>query len=201
MSLNNFNRIKFHLNFEEGYFYYLQLLRRKKDNPDAKSVKVIRNFYIENEDYYWDIQDTVQDLCDFFNARAYIRLNRRSYRQTALKNLKQCADYIADRQYKAVMRSFSKAAGRYNAQNYPLWIIDIDQEDRQENPHIYKDVESKIIELQDNIQKDYKIKGSIPTPNGTHIISNPFNVKEFKEDFPNLHIHKDNPTILYAPEL
>lgn len=199
MSLNNFGRVKYYLNFEEGYFYYLQLLRRKKDNPEAKSVKVIRNFYIEREQYYHDIEDTVVDMCNFFNARAYIRLNRRSYRQVALKNLAQCADYIADRQHKAVMRSFSKAAGRYYDEDPRRWIIDIDNEDRTGS--IISELEQYIGTLHDEIQKDYKTLGTIPTPNGTHLISHPFNSQKFGEKYPDIHIHKDNPTILYAPEL
>lgn len=194
--INNFGRLKWYLDFEEGYFYYLQLLRRKKDNPEAKSVKVIRNFYIENEDYYTDIQDTVIDMCEFFNARAYLRLNRRSYERVALQNLRQCAQYIADQQPKAVMRSFSKAAGRYHDQDPKRWLIDIDGKNKTS---LLNDIEKYIKYLQKDIQKDYTVLGTIPTPNGTHLITHPFNLQGFNKTFENVSVHKDNPTILYSP--
>lgn len=194
--MNNFGRIKYYLNFEEGYFYYLQILRRKKDNPEAKHVKVIRNFYIEREEYYHDIENTVIGLCDFFNARAYIRINRRNYSQVALQTLRQSAEYISNQQPKAVMRSFSKAAGRFHDEDPKRWIIDIDNKDVE----LLRNVQNKITELQKDIQKDYKLLGTIPTPNGIHLISHPFNVREFKEEFPKVDIHKDNPTILYAKD-
>lgn len=193
--INNFGRLKYYLNFEKGHFYYLQVLRRKKDNPEAKHVKVVRNFYIHSEGYYKDIQPTVMDMCDFFNARAYLRLNIRSYRQAALKTLQQSAKYIANGQFKAVMNSFSKAAGRHNVQDDKLWVIDIDGVQR----NMVNDIKKTIRHLHKDIQKDYNMYGTIPTPNGVHLISNPFNRQEFSNEFPNIDMHKDNPTVAYAP--
>ena len=192
MMLNNFNRINYYLNFQEGHYYYIQILARKKENPKQKHVKVIRNFYVDDEDYFWGLEDTIVDMCKFFNARAYIRLNIRSYRQTALENLKLLAGYVRDRQYKASRSAFSKASGRYNAQDNRLWVIDFDGDQKDK----LSEVEAKIKELQKDIQKDYRCYGTIPTPNGTHLISNPFNLQQFKKEFPKIHVKKDNPTIL-----
>jgi len=54
----------------------------------------------------------------------------------------------------------------------------------------------KIIELQLEIggepQMDF-----IKTRSGVHIICRPFNLQKFKEEFPEVDVHKDNPTILY----
>lgn len=190
--INNFNRVNYYLNFQEGYYYYIQILARKKENPKQKHVKVIRNFYVDDADYFWSLEDTILDMCEFFNARAYIRLNIRNYRQTALENMKLLASYVRDRQYKASRSAFSKASGRYNAQDNRLWVIDLDGSDRDKLP----DIETKIKELQQDIQKDYNCYGTIPTPNGTHLISNPFNLQKFRNEFPNVDVKKDNPTIL-----
>jgi len=38
----------------------------------------------------------------------------------------------------------------------------------------------------------------VPTKSGVHIITRPFNLKKFKEKYPNVDVHKDNPTILYS---
>lgn len=196
MAVNNFNRVNYYLDFKEDHFYYIQILSRKKDNPKQKHVKLIRNFYVDDSDYFWKLQDTIVDLCEFFNARAYIRLNIRSYRQTALEDLKLLADYVRSRQYKAARSAFSKASGRYNAQENTLWVVDMDNEQRE----LLNDIKAKINALQRDIQKDYNCYGTLPTPNGMHLISNPFNLQDFKNEFPEIDVKKDNPTILYAPD-
>jgi hypothetical protein len=37
----------------------------------------------------------------------------------------------------------------------------------------------------------------IPTKSGIHIITRPFNLKNFKEKYPDVDVHKDNMVILY----
>ena len=39
----------------------------------------------------------------------------------------------------------------------------------------------------------------VPTKNGYHILVTPFNPNLFKDKFPKIDLHKDNPTILYIP--
>lgn len=39
----------------------------------------------------------------------------------------------------------------------------------------------------------------IPTMNGCHLITKPFNLQKFKEKFPKIDVHKNNPTVLYVP--
>jgi len=45
-----------------------------------------------------------------------------------------------------------------------------------------------------------KIYTQIPTKNGYHIITKPFNLKQFKDKYPDIDVHKNNPTILYIPK-
>ena len=42
-----------------------------------------------------------------------------------------------------------------------------------------------------------KIYAIIPTKNGHHIITKPFDVRNFSSQYPDIEIHKNNPTILY----
>jgi len=44
-----------------------------------------------------------------------------------------------------------------------------------------------------------KLIDIIPSKNGYHVITSPFDVSEFSKSFPNIDIHKDNPTNLYIP--
>ena len=50
--VNNFISIKSLLTFkEEGDFYFIQILKRKKDNPEMKSdTRVIDNFFVYSGD-------------------------------------------------------------------------------------------------------------------------------------------------------
>jgi hypothetical protein len=39
----------------------------------------------------------------------------------------------------------------------------------------------------------------IPSKSGFHIIMKPFNLQKFKSEYPDVEIHKNNPTNLYIP--
>ena len=45
-----------------------------------------------------------------------------------------------------------------------------------------------------------KVVACLPTKNGYHLITNPFRLDKFKEMYPNIDIHKNNPTLLYFNE-
>ena len=45
---------------------------------------------------------------------------------------------------------------------------------------------------------DTKYITNIPTKSGWHIITTPFNLQQFKEKYPNIDVHKNNPTLLYC---
>ena len=38
----------------------------------------------------------------------------------------------------------------------------------------------------------------LPAKSGYHIITEPFNLQQFKEKYPDIDVHKNNPTLLYA---
>lgn len=44
-----------------------------------------------------------------------------------------------------------------------------------------------------------KIEAIIPTKNGHHLITKRFDVKKFKEKYPNIDIQKKNPSLLFLP--
>lgn len=210
---DNFSKIKKLLKFDdEDKYYYVQILARKKENANSKSVKTVKDFYISNMDYFDSHTDHIKKLCDFFNARAYIRMARRSWKATTFEMNVKMAQILRDQQFQFSRRLFSQAAGskRAIAEDVKIWHIDMDLEDF-ESPDLFWDgvyvVKDVIRSLQDDIrQRDYKLIADIPTPNGLHILTEPFNVKAFTEDkhvqkmgLTNDDIQKNNPTILYAP--
>ena len=76
--INNLEIIKPLLNFSsEDDFYFLQILQRKKENPQLGSnSRVIKNYYIKSVEHLELRYPEIIELCSVFNARASIRLNK-----------------------------------------------------------------------------------------------------------------------------
>jgi len=208
--IDNFNEIRKFLSFKDGDFYFLQIIKRRKDNPDLnKSEKLIDNFYIYSLKEFDNLKDKVIELCNIHNARAYFRLNRRNSEKIALQTLKKITDLIISKDYKAVKNIYPSVCGEFHSDPKKTWIIDIDN---QESDFAWQ----YFIKVRDKFNSTHKTSrieflGTIPTKNGFHIIVLPFDVQWFNAvwlDYKGLtpsmklpvpDIHKDNPTILYIP--
>ena len=187
--------IKDLLNFEsEDDFYYLQIIQRKKDNPHIGSnSRIIKNYYVNNLDYLLNLYDEIKGLCIQFNARAMLRLNKRSYRKVAFKAMQNIANSMMNDEYSFIRKSYDRACGNGHNDKNKYWIIDIDGE--------YE--ESWLSNLKNYISNcrpiGNKIVRELETKNGLHIISTPFDLRKFKEDYLGIDIHKDNPINLFIP--
>lgn len=202
MAVNNFNLIRELLEFrDEDDFYFMQIIQRKKDKgPSNEKIsgtnnnsRLIRAYYINNIDYFNQIEEEVKELCKIFNARASINLNRRSYEQLALQTLKKVSDQILNRDYSHTCNAYNSVCGKYsNEKANKKWIIDIDDPDRDC---------SDIIQF---INHECKPEGrkyitTIPSKNGLHLITTPFDYQKFSQEFPGIDVQKQNPTNLYIP--
>ena len=197
MTVNNFDQIKQLLNFtSKDDFYFAQILKRRKENPDMKTgVSVIKDIFINSIDYLEKKTDDMIEMAHKHNARVTIRLNKRSYKKTALKTLIDISQKIDSEQYHATKNSFSSAAGKFHSDPNKTWIIDIDIED------IHKGLDTRQILPILNSAKPIgpKIIAEIPSKTGFHIITKPFDQREFSKTYPSLEIKKDNPTNIYIP--
>lgn len=193
--IDNFEKIKEFLNFNEGEFYFLQILKRKKENPEQTgNSKVIKTYYISNFEYLNSIEEEVKSLCHFFNARAYIGLNRRNSKKVALYMLKEVTDLILNEQYDAVKNAYNTCCGQYTVGD-KIWIVDIDDK----SDLIVDKFITAINQCQCQSGYDQIILGTLPTINGWHLLTRPFNLKQL-EPFLSIYpadIHKNNPTLLY----
>jgi len=179
----------------EEDFYFLQIYKRRKDNPELyRDMYVMNNYYIYSLEQYDRIQEDIIKECTVQNARAYIRLNRRNAKKVAFKVLTKLSVMLDAGQYKDVKAIFPAACGEVNSEPVKKWVVDVDTKDTE----TLHELIFFIKELQE-ISEKYKVEGIIPTKNGNHIISNPFNTKTFKDKYPHIDIQKDNPTILYIP--
>ena len=191
--VDNFEKVELFLEFKEGEFYFLQILKRKKENPELGSnSKVIKTYYIHNLEYFNSIEEEVKELCNIFNARAYLGLNRRSSKKVALYMLKEVTDLILNEQYEAVKNAYNTCCGQYTVGD-KIWIVDIDNKSAT--------IVNNFITAINQCRSDYDqiILGTLPTINGWHLLTRPFNIKQL-EPFLAINpadIHKNNPTLLY----
>ena len=111
--INNFQAIRDLLTFgDEDKFYFIQIYKRRKDNPDMKKdMVIIDNYFVYELEHFKGLEEKIIKQCIDNNARAYIRLNRRSAKQVALKTLGRIAKMIEDENYKHVKRAYLSCAG------------------------------------------------------------------------------------------
>jgi len=196
--IDNYREVKNLLTFESGDdFYYLQILQRKKENSEAGSnSRIIKNYFIGSIEYLDHKYDEIKDLCNLFNARAYIRLNKRSYYNVSFKALVNISNTIMNKDYINTSRAYERAVGQsHNNKKDKRWIVDLDEPYQLETEYL-RELQKIINECNPD---GNKIKALIPSKNGLHIITNPFNLQEFSKYKYMLEIHKDNPTNLYIP--
>ena len=199
--IDNFKQIKTLLEFSsDDIYYHLQIIRRGKDHPKLPAAnRMIKAYFIcslEGLDY---VEDEIKKLCEFFKARAYINLAPKSIKKTTMLQIKYLAEraYIGD--YKKIWKSWNTCAGEIKGEE-PRWVVDID-----DNSFSYpiKDKVYNIRRLIDELMPktpDRRIICEIPTKNGVHLITTPFNLQQFKKEYPDIDVHKNNPTILYIPD-
>jgi hypothetical protein len=182
------------LKFEnKDEFYYLQILQRKKENKElGRNSRVIKNYYINSLEQLKKYYPEIKKLCHVFNARASLRLNRRSFKKVAFKALVNMANTMTDGDYCFLMNSYERACGVCHNEKDKTWIIDIDEYDIKNITQI----SNTINELN---PAGNKIIAKIPSKNGYHLITKPFDVLGFRKFYFDLDIHKDNPTNLYIP--
>jgi hypothetical protein len=193
---NNFTQIKSLLDFQSNDdFYHLQIIKRKKEHPDLGSNNiVIKTYYIQSIDYLELKKDEIISLCDLHDARAYINLNVRSFEKMAFQLLKKTTDLIMNKDFKSARKAYESVCGASGTTRDKKWIIDIDEP--EVSPLMLAHIDYKCMPISDSIQNG-KIYATIPTKNGHHIITKPFDVRNFSSQYPDIEIHKNNPTILY----
>lgn len=203
--INNYELIKPLLTFDDDTYYFVQILKRRKDNPGMdKDMIVIDEVFIYSMEEYEKRMGGIIKTCDAHNARAYFRINKRSLKKSGMMMLKRLTDLIIDENYKAIRRAYSSVSGQFHGDKDKKWIIDFDYLDPQlpndwKDTILINDIVECVTKLQDETKKEPMIV-KIPTKNGVHIVTRPFNLMKFRETFKEIDVHKDNMCILYCPD-
>lgn len=206
MIIDNTEQIKKLIaNCSKDEFYMLQILHRAKDGktpyePEGKKIsqQTVKTYYISSPEYLDYKMIEIRDLCRMFNARAYINLNKKSWRQISLKSLGiltgiiEKADNNPD-EWRGVKTIIDSACGQTGAcDKNKTWVVDVDTKETIELETI-----KNVIEQCEPLG-DEKVVATIPTLHGYHLITKPFNKAKFYQLYnKNLDIHNNNPTLLY----
>ena len=198
--IDNLEIIKQLLNFEnEGDFYMLYVLKRKKDQPEGEkdnhqSVRTIKTYCIKSFEHLERRYDEIKQLCEMFKARAYIHVQKQNHKDVSLNMMVALAQRIQDGNLNQ-KGLFDSVVGQIKTQE-KRWIVDVDTKDEE--------ALLKIMKLVNGCRPEgNKIYATIPTKNGYHLITGRFDVMEFNKimslqgDVPD--IQKKNPTLLFLP--
>jgi hypothetical protein len=196
--IDNIDVVKSLLNFTEpGDFYMLYVFKRKKDQPEGErdnhqSVRTIKTYCVDSLEYLDKRYNEIKQLCEMFKARAYIHVQKQNHRDVSLDMLSSLAERIKNgsQNQKGL---FDSVVGQIKTQE-KRWIIDIDTKDKK----FLRDITMDLMEIQPVGNKVEKV---VPTKNGFHLITQKFNVMEFKKLYPDVDIQKKNPTLLYYPNV
>ena len=200
MIVNNIENIKFHvLRFEQpDDFYMLSILQRKKDHPESTSAnenaRMLYNTYVRNMPYFERKIPLIQEFCEKFHARCYIKPQVRSGKSINRQLLKFMCDQVDnwDLNYYTLTR---ETISGYHDSRAKRIILDLDDITYEQ----VKEIEDTIVNWFKDIEKkkEDKKKDSInyynkepinselvwinPTFNGYHIISPGFDPRILQE--------------------
>lgn len=199
--IDNLEQIKGLLNFEnDGDFYMLLVLKRKKDQPEGEkdnhqSVRTIKTYCVDSIEYLDKRYDEIKQLCEMFKARAYIHVQKQNHKDVSLDMMVSLAERIRNGQH--IQKGlFDSVVGQLKTYE-KRWIVDVDTKDEV-------DVH-RAAHIIDSIRPEGpKIEAVIPTKSGYHFITKRFDVLEFDKricEFGKVSdIQKKNPTLLFLPK-
>ena len=197
MIINNLNNLKKILEFKDDWFYEVLIMKRRKDAGNAdmsKPVKVIKTYMITSMDYLDSKMDEIIMLSEQFNARAYINPQAYSLNKLGFKIIETTLSMLQNNNtnYNSVV---SKAIGSMNAE-VKRWVIDVDYENANQNT-----INRISTVINDCPPDGNNVLLILPTANGVHLITKPFNTQHFitqQDVYYKAEIKKTNPTLLYS---
>ena len=174
---------------DEGLFYICDLLYRSKDGSDLYRKEKICSYYIDCKGRLLECKREIVRICNDTGARAYLNLSPVLSKAVMNKILLLSSERMFTENYTKPWRIIDKAIGRSRARVGKKYLIDVDAE----YLHLYD-------RMLDFLKEHHiEIVVTVNTKTGKHIITKPFDVRTFNEEF-GLEVQKNIPTILYIPQ-
>lgn len=197
MTIDNFNigALWFDNLSDQGDFFFVQVIQRNKECNVNSKGNTIKDYHFFDKETFLSKKKEIITLCKAFNARAYFWVNPRSCKEIQYGIIKEALEALELGTHK-LFKCVSKAIGKKRCNKYKSkWIMDFDTKDWS--------LINKYLEIVYKCRPDgVKVNTFIKTVNDIHIISDPFDLEQFKQNvaiakLDNIDIHRDNPTLLY----
>ena len=208
MIVNNFEAIKNILNFDGKSVYLVWLVMRNKDgNTQAKGNnrnRTIKSYYFLTKEQLEMRQEEIIKLCDLFNCRAYIGINKKPMNKVLFQLQNTLTDYM--QQYFGgnefipnIHALVDSSVMKCGTEGRRMWIVDIDTKDRNQIEAIVRIINACRSSF------DCNVINELQTAHGVHLITHPFEIPQYEKlinenmdicEFPE--IKKEGLTLLYA---
>lgn len=185
-------------------FWSIRIIGRKKDNPSLeKNSKLYKSYTVACAA---DLDALAPKIakCSMDNAaRAYFDPTPKSWKKVSVQMMKSLADIIGSGDYDQCYKLADRVIGSGCSVGQRLWVVDVDEEGDVDNT-IYC-INQTVFEMvaSTGYKQEYKMM-LVPTPNGFHILSSPFDLAKFRENWSKMmpgkeqpEVKKNNPTVLY----
>lgn len=189
---SNYGILKNFFDFSDpGKFYLALVVRRKKDNPDMdRSEQIIKNYMISSMDKLERILPEMETLSKAFNARVYLYINRRSFKNTQKAMLKTLCDQICAESVSNLNHLFDSCAAAHGCGD-KWWIIDVDLPVMLEvcssdsYMRLESDIKMKLFDELEGMKPELtdggrRVQLVLPTKSGFHMVTRPFDTREWE---------------------
>ena len=181
----------------EDEFYFLQILVRGKDGNRVSGNnknRLVKYYVIRSKEQLLDLKEEIIGICNVVNGRAYIHPTRRSLKEVANKTLIDTSLTFVSQNWIGLRGVYSTACGQSYVSNDKQFIVDLDDFTIDQVKEVF-DFVNTLRGREDEMGNISQL--IVPTKHGYHLITNAFDVGEFAKKYPNIDIHKNNPTLLY----
>lgn len=204
--IDNFELIKplFYFNEANNMFFHCQIVQRAKDHkPNKVKEGAINTYLIRSREHLDRLRDEIILLCEHYKARAYINVAGKDFHAVNKCMLVKLAEYTYIENMASVnpKKILNSTLGEIKSR-CPKWIVDID--DMSCKNAVLDWLNNYFKNVMSYKEKEYTnffIYADIPTVQGCHLITIPFDLLKFKSAFPNVDVHKNSMgTLLYYPK-
>ena len=195
--IDNFD--KFIREFKKWEFYFIQIIKRAKDNPWVRWInwnnheRCIKEYSIYTNEDLEKRKEEMITIANATNSRIYIHPARRSVED--IKKLMSLLIWEHIALGRHWLSWLYRHACWFSKWTERLRIVDIDD---IKGLHEKQVAAWEIVLFINSLRPEWnKILLQLPTKNWWHLITKPFDLSEFKKEYPNIDVHKNNPTLLY----
>ena len=130
--VDNFDRIGEIMDFDdENTFYWVQIIKRRKDNPELDDDYTQYGSYcFYSYESLLKAKDDLIKTSHAHNDRIVLWVNRRDIKELGLHMAQITLEYIQSKQYKELNRSFENTCGNNKKKDVDAYyIVDVDSKD------------------------------------------------------------------------